>query len=77
MKFQVTFKDPDALYDALNDAIDKDDFGGLTDDEFSAVKEKRVDSIKSLCCDKWFEWGEYLTVEIDTEAETCVVVPNK
>jgi hypothetical protein len=27
--------------------------------------------------DKWIEYGEYLTIEIDTEKETCIVVPNK
>ena len=29
MKFQVTFKDPDALYDAINDALDNEEFNGL------------------------------------------------
>lgn len=28
-------------------------------------------------CKKWFEYGEYLTVEIDTDAKTCTVVPVK
>ena len=32
--------------------------------------------LKSLA-HHWFEFGEYLTVEIDTEAKTCTVVPVK
>ena len=76
MKFQVTFKDPDSLYDAINDALDNEEFNGLAEDELNAVKEIRRQSIAEDC-QKWFEWGEYLTVEIDTEEETCTVVPNK
>jgi hypothetical protein len=36
------------------------------------VKRRKVGEVMG----KWFEYGEYLTVEIDTEAGTCVVVPK-
>ena len=75
MKFKVTMKDPDTLGDALNMAIatELELRQELDDSErevlFDGHFEKNYD-----VCKKWFEYGEYLTVEIDTEAKTCVVV---
>lgn len=77
MKFKVTMKDPDTLYDAVSDAVHEEvsRIPGLDNDEIEAVKSERKDKVKALC-EKWFEYGEYLTVEIDTEAKTCMVVPK-
>lgn len=75
MKFQVSFKNPDALQDAIEEAVDKTlASSDLAEDEQEAVKEKRMESVGKLCS-KWFEWGEYLLVEIDTVEETIRVVP--
>ncbi len=68
-------KDPDTLDDAIADAIHADTESIGDADERDAVKEVRGDKMRALCR-KWFEYGEYLTVEIDTEAGTCVVVPT-
>lgn len=78
MKFRVTMKDPDTLHDAINDAVRAEVAKlELTDaDEVEAVAENRREKVGKLC-DKWFEYGEYLTVEVDTDAQTCVVVPRK
>lgn len=75
MKFKVQMKDPDVLGDAINEAV-SESVATLSNDaeEREAVAEVRRDAIQTLC-HKWFEYGEYLTVEIDTEAGTCVVVP--
>jgi hypothetical protein len=75
MKFQVQMKDPDTLHDAIDDAIRELKIPELSEDEMEAVREKRKEAVGSLCA-TWFEFGEYLTVEIDTEAKTCVVVPR-
>lgn len=75
MKVQITFKDPDALQDCINDAVQDLEVEGITESELEAVREKRGEKIKDLC-QRWFKWGEYLTVEIDTETETIAVVPN-
>lgn len=81
MKFRVSMKDPDTLYDAIRDAVEeqvKTQFGGLPDiipEDWEPVKERRVRSIEDLCS-KWFMYGEYLEVEIDTDAKTCTVVEN-
>ena len=74
MKFRVQMKDPDTLSDAIADAVDKEvDALGLPEDEARAVKDRRLEKVGDVC-DKWFKWGEYLIVEIDTDAKTCVVL---
>jgi hypothetical protein len=78
VKVQVTMKDPDVLYDAIADAV-RDEVAkipGLSDEEREAVCEARVEAVRKIA-DRWFEYGEYLTVELDTEAKTCVVVGRK
>lgn len=77
MKFTVTMKDPDTLHNAITDAVKASlaDLG-LDEDELEPLVEKRHEKVDELCS-KWFKWGEYLTVEIDTDAKTCVVVPEK
>jgi len=58
MKFTVTMKCPDAVYDALEE---------LPVDCRSEAK---------YMTEKWFEYGEYLTVEIDTDTSTIKVLEN-
>jgi hypothetical protein len=77
LKFQVQMKDPDTLSDAIADAVDEELKPlNLPEDEREAVAEKRIEKVGDVC-DKWFKYGEYLTVEIDTEAKTCVVLDAK
>jgi hypothetical protein len=75
MKFRVTMKDPDGCFDAFTEAADKSlgQVEGLTDKEREVLVEHRLEDIKALA-GLWFEYDEYLTVEIDTEARTCTVV---
>lgn len=77
MKFKVTMKDPDGVYECVQEAVRKDvaDVGLNDDAEREAVFEKRMETVKAITA-KWFEYDEYLTVEIDTDAGTCVVVPK-
>lgn len=78
MKFKVQMKDPDTLHDAITEAV-KNQIQeiGITDkDEIEALTEKRVEKVNELC-GEWFEYGEYLTVEIDTEAKTATVCKAK
>ena len=73
MKFTVMFKDSDALWKAIDDTVNELKVAGLSDDELEAVKEKRREEIREMC-GKWFEYGEYLSVEIDTDKKSCTVV---
>lgn len=68
MKFRVTMKSPDCVSHAVAEAI-----------EDNPGKEDEIDSAIS----KWFEYHEtpfereeYLEVEIDTVAGTCIVIES-
>ena len=68
-------KDTDVLHEGINDALDEElKASGLPDDEQEALRELRYEKASDVA-DKWFQYGEYLTVEIDTEKETIRVVP--
>lgn len=58
MLFRLTMKTPDALQHAIEDA---------TDDPDARIKMEDLAS-------EWIEYGEYITVEFDTDKKTCVVV---
>lgn len=75
MIFKVYMKDTDVLHEAIDEAIDKElKASNLPDDEQEALREIRHEKASDVA-GKWFEYGEYLTVEIDTDKETIRVVP--
>ncbi len=73
MKFRVMMKDPDTLHDAISEAVEKTVADILDEDERDAVADLRNNKTRELCSE-WFEYGEYLQVEVDTDAGTCTVV---
>jgi ferredoxin-NADP reductase len=75
MKIKITMKDPDVLQDAIEEAVKEEvkSMENLSDDEKELVVESRKEKASSVC-GKWFRYGEYLTVEVDTENKTCVVL---
>lgn len=77
MKLRITFKDPDVVDDAIKEAVSRSIAGlGLTDrEEICALHEARAESVREKVA-KWFEYGEYVTIEVDTDADTAVVVPT-
>ena len=79
MKFRVTMKDPDTLGDAIREAVTKQvaAIPGVheNEDEAELLIEKRMEKATDIC-GQWFEYGEYLTVEIDTVANTATVLEN-
>lgn len=76
MRFTVTMKDPDTLGDAITDAVRADlaKIEALTVDDREALFETRRDAVGEIAA-RWFEYGEYLRVEIDTDAKTITVLP--
>jgi hypothetical protein len=58
MKFKITFKDPDGVWDSLQDA--KLDLNDLPPEVQSVF-------------DKFIDCSEYVTVEFDTETKTARV----
>jgi hypothetical protein len=74
VKFQVTFHDPDALQDSLEEACRESvsDLLGLTSKEKERLIESRVEKVFEDV-ERWFDCQEYVTIEIDTETGTAVV----
>ncbi len=75
MKVRVSFKCPDAVSDAVDDAMRGAATGleGLTTYERTAVLEVRRATVAGIV-ERWFRYGEYADIEIDTEADTATVV---
>ena len=75
MKVKVFIKDTDVLQDAVEEAVDEElKNSGLAEDEQEAVRELRVEKALDVA-GEWWEYGEYITIEFDTEARTARVVP--
>lgn len=75
MKVKVFIKDTDVLQDAVSEAVDEElKNSGLAEDEQEAVRELRIEKALDVA-NTWWEYGEYITVEFDTEARTARVVP--
>ena len=74
MKIVMTFKNPDAVFEAIRDAVRKNLPDGLTESEKESLEESRIeDADKAL--ETWIKYSEYVTVEFDLEANAARVVP--
>lgn len=74
MKLKMTLKDPDGVYESIQEAAIKElkAATGITQGERESLIESRHKAI-SESCRPWIKYGEYLTIEIDTDAGTAVV----
>ncbi len=75
MKIVITMKDPDGVWESVDAAVHAEiQRRGITDpDEAEAlgpIFRKRIMAAVA----RWFSYNEYVSVELDTEADTCVVV---
>jgi len=73
-KFTVMMKDPDGPCDAIRDAAEESakSVEGLSEGEREALSETRQESFKAFT-NKWLQYGEYVTIEFDTEAGTATI----
>ena len=69
MKIRLSFKCPDAVDTAL-----EEEFGNSDPDK---VSEDQVDNLVAAkaVCDKFIKYGEYVSIEMDTETGSATVVP--
>lgn len=75
MKITITLKDPDGVIDSINDCL-KDEvrsIEGLSDDEKEDLIETRREEVNEKLS-KFIEYGEYVTIEFDTELLTARVL---
>lgn len=81
MKFRVTMEDCGGVADGLREGsyeATRDARAALGQRAWEAERE-RLEEAAYEACKRWFGMdsrGNTLTVEIDTEAMTCVVVPR-
>lgn len=73
MKIQITFKDPDGVSNSLDSAVEESLPEGLDAEEAHALREMRQEKYQEAI-KPWVEYGEYVHIEIDTNAGTAVVV---
>lgn len=76
MKLKITLKDPDGVYESIQQAAQSNIPDGLDEKESESLVESRHENISEQC-KPWIEYGEYVTIEIDTEAGTAVVCKVK
>lgn len=75
MKLQLTFKDPDGVWDSIRRAA-KDSTAnvtGVSSAEIVRIRETRMEELFSAC-KLWVEDREYVTIEIDTDSKTATVL---
>lgn len=79
MRIQITLKTPDCLENAAEeyaqDCLGKESQEVLESydhNEKYYLEDKRAEFVK--LCEKWFSYGECLTVEIDTDREEIMVI---
>jgi hypothetical protein len=71
MKVTLTFKSPDALEYGIRDAVEGE-VARLGEDRYDDL----VDEAEAACA-KWVKYGEYVTIEIDTETGEARMLPVK
>lgn len=70
MKLLFTFKTPDVLDCALDDAFD-----GINDEDETLDGMTREEVKKVL--ERWIKYGEYVSIRVDLKDGTAEVVPVK
>lgn len=77
MKIRITLKDPDGVDLACDDFVESvlNEKGELDEEERELLGDHQRDKFKQLT-KKFIEYGEYVTIEIDTDKGTAVVVPK-
>ena len=78
MNCRVTMKCPDSLRTAIEEMVEGEIGAGDPDNlDQQEELDAEFDNLVSKCmtkAEKWFSYGEYITVEIDFENNTCTVV---
>lgn len=77
MKFRVTMKDPDGVYESIREQAMKSLEHTVvplpTGRTKAALCEVLAGEMKEFIS-RWVEYGEYVSIEFDTDAGTAVVV---
>ena len=74
MKLKITLKDSDGVYESIKDAAESStgNTEGLDNSELEDLVETRCRKLEEQC-KPCIKYGEYVTIEIDTDAKTATV----
>jgi len=75
MKFTVTFKTPDAVYESVKD-IAEQAACDIVDADENCDRQSEIRTELMDFTGKWVSWGEIITIEFDTDKGTAIVVPQ-
>jgi hypothetical protein len=78
MKFKIYLKDPDGISDSVHDAsrASVNKIPGLSNSEREVLIDFRIKEAYSVL-EEWCEYGDAITLEIDTDERTATVLPKK
>jgi hypothetical protein len=77
MKFRITLKDPDGVFDGIDAAATESVAElALSQEERDILRAHRQKALDAFV-DRWVECGEYIDIEFDTDAGTASVVPRE
>lgn len=79
MKITLRLKDPDGISESLGQCVENsfsDLDGKISQEEKDALLELRFDRVAEAIRG-WVQYGEYVTIEIDTEENTAKVIPTR
>jgi len=77
MKIRLTLKDPDGVWDGIQHAARNHVEDVSCSDPNSEICKEMIESTREVMEDAispWIEFGEYVTIEIDTTTNTARVV---
>lgn len=76
MIFTITFKDPDGVSNDIDDAVKErlKKLEGEPETVLEAAREAYSEELRNFTSE-WLSYGEYVTIEFDTEKGTATVVP--
>lgn len=66
-------KDPDGFYESVKNAVEESLPTGLSSGERSNLLEDRMEKVEESL-ERWFEYNEYVTIEVDTDNNTATVL---
>ncbi len=76
MKFTITFKTPDAISEAIDTFLEERPWCHSYCPEHCDNPDEVSREMRSVA-EEYVKYGEYLTVEFDTEAKTATVIRQK
>jgi radical SAM superfamily enzyme with C-terminal helix-hairpin-helix motif len=72
MKIQLTFKTPDVVDRALSEYCVRPPYNDVSEEDAERLETEYKTAKRVI--EKFVDYGEYVTIEIDTEAQTARVL---